>query len=101
VQRYANTLIKWDIVTLFGENPHISDAAANLARRLGRAEPAVARELEDLALLGLLRRTRLPGGAVYRLAEDPELRQSLARFARDCHRPYSSDGLSQNQRRAR
>ena len=101
MQRYANTLLKWDIVTLFGENPHIRDVAANIAMRLSRSQPAVARELEDLMLLGLLRRARLPSGAVYQLTDDPELRQNLARFVRDYRRPYNAAGLLQNQPRAR
>ena len=41
------------ITPFFGENPHTREFARNIASRLSRAEPAVARELEDLMLLGV------------------------------------------------
>jgi len=78
--RYADTPIKWDIVTFFAANPFSRDVARNLAGRIGRRETAVARELEDLALLGLLQRSRLGDTTVYYLSEKPELREMLTRF---------------------
>jgi hypothetical protein len=79
-QRYANTSLKRDIVALFAENPHVSDEAGAIARRLARAQAPVARELEDLRLLGLLRRMALPLGAAYRLTDDPDMRAALLHF---------------------
>jgi hypothetical protein len=81
VERYAGTPIKWDIVALFAENPGLRDDAAHIAARLGRAAAPVARELDDLTLLGLLDVTRPAARSVYYLAADGELRARLAEFA--------------------
>mgnify|MGYP000042569308 CR=1 FL=1 len=86
-QRYANTPLKRELVLLFGANPHIRDDSAGIARQLGRSVGPVARELEDLTLLGFLQRTRLPAGAAYQLTADVELRRSLARFTEITRKP--------------
>jgi len=90
-QRYANTSLKRDIVALFAENPHISDEAGAIARRLARSQAPVARELEDLRLLGLLRRIDLPLGAAYRLTDDPDLRAALLHFREHFRRPAPAE----------
>lgn len=80
VTRYAGTPIKWDIVTFFAENPYSRDVARNIAGRIGRLEGSILRELEDLALLGLLRRTRLAGDWVYGVSDAGGHERSLERF---------------------
>ena len=79
-QRYANTTLRRDIVILFGENPYLRDGSAGIARRLGRSPHPVARELEDLRLLGLLQRSRLSPDMVYWLTDEAELRAGLEHF---------------------
>ena len=46
-RRYANTPIKRDILILYGENPHLGDDVAGIARRLGLIEDWKA-ELQKL-----------------------------------------------------
>jgi len=86
VERYANNPLKWEIVMFFGRNPHTRDLADHIARLVGRSEPAVRRELEDLALLGLLKRQPAPGANIYGLTDDPALRETLTRFVASLER---------------
>ena len=79
-EHYANTLIKWGIVAFFGENPNVRDTSGSIAGRLARDEAAGQRELDDLVLLGLLRRRGAGRHAVYWLTDEPDLRRSLSAF---------------------
>ena len=80
IERYATELLKWDIVTFFGHNPHTYDTAENIACSIGRNHQAVTLELGDLALLALLRQTRANGKIVYRLTPNRHLREVTLRF---------------------
>ncbi len=97
--RFGGTPLKRDLLALFGENPHLNDTAEAIARLLARAPAGVARELEDLRLLGLLRRVALPRGAAYRLTDDPDLRAGLKRFLENYRRPAPA-AAPQSPRRA-
>ncbi|MCD6553401.1 MAG: hypothetical protein DRI52_06485 [Chloroflexi bacterium] len=80
VERYATGLLKWDIITFFGQNPHTHDTALNIAHFIGRNPRAVMLDLGDLAILGLLRQTRANGEIVYHLTSDRVLRGAILRF---------------------
>ncbi len=80
VERYATKLLKWDIITFFGHNPHTHDTALNIARFIGRNPHAVTLELGDLVILGLLRQTRANGETVYHLTPDQALQEVTFRF---------------------
>lgn len=80
VGRYATGLLKWDIITFFGRNPHTHDTATSIARFIGRNPQAVALSLGDLAILGLLCQTRVNGQIIYRLTPNRALRDVTFRF---------------------
>ena len=89
LERYANGLIKWDIVTFFARNPNTHDTAENIARYLGRSPQAVAPELADLALLGLLHRFRRGERVIYQLTSDPKLRELTFSFLQESEKGRS------------
>ncbi|MDY7040918.1 MAG: hypothetical protein SVX38_08635 [Chloroflexota bacterium] len=80
VERYATGLLKWDIVTFFGRNPHTHDTALSVAFFIGRNPHAVMLNLEDLRILGLLQQTRVNGEITYRLTSDHVLREAAFKF---------------------
>ena len=86
--RYTGTPVKWDLASFFALNPGVRDSAAGLATRVGRSEMVVRRELDDLALLGLLRRGQ---AAVYSLGNDPRVREGLGRFRAALERQASGE----------
>ena len=88
VERHADTLLKWDIVRYFGENPYGLDTADSIANRIGRAPAVVTRTLDDLALLGLLRRRQLGAQLVYQLTDDAAFRDALSRFLSNLERVH-------------
>ena len=80
IERYASSLIKWDLIVFFGENPYSRDTADNVARRIGRSLSITQRELNDLVILGLIERSHLNGEIVYQLAQENRLRRLTSRF---------------------
>ena len=81
LERYASSLIKWDIVMFFAQNPYTRDTSDNIALRLGRDRKAIALELYDLALLGFLEREVIDDTPVYRLTSDAILRKLAWRMS--------------------
>lgn len=82
LSRHARTPLQWDILTFFALNPHTRDTSAALAERLGRQAPAVARELEDMALLGILEKQADASLIVYGLRRDPGILRLMERLRR-------------------
>ena len=82
IERYANDLLKWDLISFFARNPDLYDTADNVAQYIGRNSRAVRPELGDLVLLGVLERDRLNGDHVYQLTQHSDLRRLALRFAR-------------------
>ncbi|NLE76161.1 MAG: helix-turn-helix domain-containing protein [Chloroflexi bacterium] len=80
VHRYASGPLKWDLLLFFGQNTYTRDTAEAIARRIGRRPQTVARELQDLAIMGVVQAHRLSGSAVFALAPSPKLRDTLSRF---------------------
>jgi hypothetical protein len=82
VERYANDLLKWDLISYFARNPDLQDTADNVARGIGRDPRVVRSELGDLVILGVLERDHLDGDRVYHLTQHSDLRKLAMKFAR-------------------
>lgn len=76
----VNSFVKWDLIRFFGENPHTTDTAENIARYAGRNVEAVQAALQELAAQGVLAESRLGEMSVYSLASNPETRRLVCRF---------------------
>jgi hypothetical protein len=81
IERYANDLIKWDLISFFAQNPDLYDTANNVAHHIGRNLRAVRSELSDLAMLGILEWDSLNGDHIYQLTHRPDLRRLALKFA--------------------
>jgi hypothetical protein len=82
VERYANDLLKWDLISYFARNPDLQDTADNVARGIGRDPRVVRSELGDLVILGVLERDQVDGDRVYHLTQHSDLRKLALKFAR-------------------
>ncbi|MGQ9667725.1 MAG: hypothetical protein ACUVWB_10460 [Anaerolineae bacterium] len=82
LDRHGRTPLQRDILTFFALNPHARDPASALAERLGRQYSAVARELDDMALLGVLEKYVRDNLVVYGLRRDPALLKIMERLRR-------------------
>jgi hypothetical protein len=83
VERYANDLLKWDLISFFAHNPDLCGTAEKVARGVGRDPRVVRSELGDLAMLGVLELDNLNGVRAYSLTQHPDLRKLALKFARD------------------
>jgi len=81
IERYANDLIKWDLISFFARNPAVYDTADNVAHHIGRNPRVVRSELGDLMILGILECDSLGGTHIYHLTKRPELRKLALKFA--------------------
>ena len=83
VERYATDLLKWDILTFFGHFPDFAGTTEQIAQRIGRSSQSLRPELGDLALRGILDRTRTEDQAqsIYYLTHQPALRRLILKFA--------------------
>ncbi len=81
IERYANDLLKWDLISFFARNPDLYDTADNVAHRIGRNPRSVRAELNDLVMLGILEWYNLNGDHIYHLTQRPDLRKLAVRFA--------------------
>ena len=82
IERYANDLLKWDLISLFAHNPDLCGTAENVARSVGRDPRVVRSELGDLVMLEVLEWNNLDGDHTYHLTQRPHLRKLALRFAR-------------------
>ena len=81
IERYANDLLKWDLISFFAHNPDLYDTADNVARHVGRNPRVVRAELSDLVMLSILEWDRLNSDHVYYLTRRPRLRKLALKFA--------------------
>jgi hypothetical protein len=81
IERYANDLLKWDLISFFAHNPDLYDTADNVAHHVGRNPRVVRAELSDLVMLGILEWDRLNSDHVYYLTRRPRLRKLALKFA--------------------
>lgn len=70
LQNKVNTLVKWDLIRFFHDNPHAADTAENIARFTGRDILAITDELAELVEANVLIGQMVSGRAIYRLADD-------------------------------
>ena len=82
IERYANDLLKWDLISFFAHNPDLQDTADNVARGIGRDPRVVRSELGDLVILGVLEWEQLDGDYIYQLTQHPDLRRLALKFVR-------------------
>ncbi len=90
IERYATNLARWDVLVFFGRNPAVSDNADGIAKRIGRRPQSLAKELDDLTFLGVLRSHSNGNGTTYQLARVPSTRRAVARLAQHFNRPRSA-----------
>jgi len=81
IERYANDLLKWDLISFFAHNPDLCGTAENVAHGVGRDPRVVRAELGDLVMLGVLEQNRLDGDQTYHLTQRPSLRHLVLKFA--------------------
>ncbi|MCS7287101.1 MAG: hypothetical protein RMK30_00865 [Anaerolineae bacterium] len=79
IERLGCSLLKLDLLKFFNRNPNIRDTSLGIALRVGREKEAVALELYDLHLLGIVEREEFDNTYVYYLNPDKGLRELLAR----------------------
>ncbi|MCB0193154.1 MAG: hypothetical protein KDJ65_14515 [Anaerolineae bacterium] len=83
VERYATDLLKWDILTFFGQNPNIKAPLSKIAQAVGRSVTSVRPEVGDLALVGILE--QIPSlhrdEVLFQLTQSPQFRRLAIKFA--------------------
>ncbi len=79
IERLGHSLLKLDLIKFFAHNPNLMDTSSGIALRVGRGKEAVAFELYDLFLLGILEREKLNDAYVYYLSPDRRFRELLTR----------------------
>jgi len=84
VKTKVNSFIKWDLIRFFYENPNTIDTAENIAKYAGRHLSAVAPELEDLEVSGIMDRKLIGDQVVYSLTQDYDMRELVDKFIVAC-----------------
>ncbi|GAB4314250.1 MAG: hypothetical protein Kow00117_06610 [Phototrophicales bacterium] len=96
LQEKVNSFVKWDLIRFFHDNPHTKDTAENIARYTGRDKIAVAHELDELVLNGVLKAEMITNYRVYCLVDDIQTRQLIERFMDACHdREFRVEAINQ------
>ncbi len=90
IERYATNLARWDVLLFFGRNPVAHDNASGIAKQLGRRPQSIAKELEDLAYLGVLLAHPNGKGMKYELTHAPAVRRAVMRLAKHFDGPRSA-----------
>jgi hypothetical protein len=81
----VNTLVKWDLVRFFHDNPHTVDTAENIAGYTGREDVhEVTDELLSLAETNVLRVNQVSGQNIFSLSSDATVHELINRFVRAC-----------------
>lgn len=84
LERYAPSLIKWNILTYFGAHPNHTVTALELSQQLNKNYQVVRRNVGDLALLGVLEMDATLPQPIYRLTTaNPSIRATVERIATD------------------
>lgn len=79
MERLGRSLLKLDLLKFFSRNPNFRDTSSGIALRVGREKEAVAMELYDLYLLGILEQEEIDNTYVYYLNPDEKVRGLLTR----------------------
>ncbi len=80
IERYATSLIKWDLLTHFGRHPDEQFSLPELARQLGRNYKSVRVEVGDLAILGVFHYFTENNEPYYQLTTNPHVRLQIFKF---------------------
>jgi len=75
-ERLLDTDLKADILTLFHNDPNMSDTADELARKIGRNTADIQRELDDLSELGILKKVEVYS---FGLDRDREIQDAISK----------------------
>lgn len=81
VERYATTLVRWDLILFFGKNPDTGWAPAEVADHLRRGVSVATKELDDLTYQRVLVRHYTPERTSYRLTRRAAIRRAAIRLA--------------------
>jgi len=82
IERYANDILKWDLISFFAQNPDLCGTVENVARSVGRDPRVVRSELGDLVILEVLEWGNMDSNQTYQLTQRPDLRRLALKFAR-------------------
>lgn len=80
LNKYIVSFIAWDIIVFFARNPGAFDTSEGIARRLGRKDEEVQKELKYLSKISFLTSRKTDEGEVYFLASNTENRKFLDDF---------------------
>ena len=80
-----DSLVKWDLIRFFHDNPHTRDTAENIASYTGRDVKNIERELKGLVAAKVLQVEKIAGLIIYELSTDEAIRQTINRFMEACH----------------
>ena len=81
VERYATTLVRWDLILFFGKNPDTGWTPSEVANHLRRSVAVATKELDDLTYLRVLVRHYTPERTTYRLTRRATVRRAAIRLA--------------------
>jgi hypothetical protein len=81
VERYATTLVRWDLILFFGKNPDTGWSPAEVANHLRRGVSVATKELDDLTYQRVLVRQYTPERTSYRLTRRTGIRSAAIRLA--------------------
>lgn len=84
VREKVNTLIKWDLVRFFHNNPHAANTAANIAQFAARDPQTVEQELDQLVESGVLEAAIASNQRIYRFVKDQPTRDLVQAFVNAC-----------------
>ena len=75
-----DSLVKWDLIRFFHDNPHTRDTAENIASYTGRDVKNIERELKGLVAAKVLQVEKIAGLIIYEFSTDEAIRQTIDRF---------------------
>ena len=84
VREKVNTLIKWDLVRFFHNNPHAANTAENIAKFAARDPQTVQQELDQLVESGVLEAAVVSNRRIYRFVKDQPTRDLVQAFVNAC-----------------
>jgi len=90
VERYATSLMRWDLILFFGQYPDTDWTPAEVAERLRRNRQLATKELDDLTYQHVLVRRYTPERTTYRLTRRAPVRSAAMRLAQLDGKPASA-----------
>ncbi len=81
VERYATSVVRWDLILFFGKYPDTDWTPAEVAEQLRRNRQIATKELDDLTYQHVLVRRYTPERTTYRLTRRAPARRAAMRLA--------------------